>query len=176
MSDDLTRPVALIGSDPGEPPPGVRAVTLTGAGLDDPRMWAERAVGDLDEPVHVVAVADDAPGALFMAAHRTERVVSLVLVDPQVDGADPDHMATMRDVTVPTLVIVSAPTPDSPIDHGQSVAGGVDNGVFVIIDGAAAPTLDTRPESVLEWASAFMSIAEGLSESRTDLITTHDES
>lgn len=176
MSEDLTRPVTLIGSDPGAPPPGLRAVTLTGVDPADPRAWAEHAAGLLDESVHVVAVAADAPGALFLAANRAERVVSLVLIDPEVHGDDPEHVTTMRAVTVPTLVIVSAPTPDAPIEQGQAVAGGVDNGVFVIIDGTAAPTLESRPESVLEWSSAFMSIAEGLAETRTDLITIPDES
>ncbi|MGO1166978.1 MAG: alpha/beta fold hydrolase [Janibacter sp.] len=170
MTDDLDRPVALTGVAPGDAPPGITAVTVSGG---DREQWASNAAGRLDEAAHVIAIGADAPGALSLAAHHAERVVSLVLVDPEVQPEDPEHLATMAEVTVPTLVIASAPTPGHPVAEAQSVAGGVDNGVFVIIDGAEAPTLVTRPESVIEWASAFMSIAEGLAETRHDLITTH---
>lgn len=171
--DDLTRPVALVGGDHGSPPEGVRAVAAAGADRDG---WAQQAAGQLDRSSHVIAIGGDAPGALTLAADHAPRLVSLVLVDPEVDVADPEHAATMSRVTVPTLVIASAPTPTSSIEQPQSIAGGVDNGVFVIIDGAAAPTLVTRPASVLEWSSAFMQIAEGLAETRSDLISPSDES
>ena len=168
MTDDLTRPVVLIGRAPGDAPPGLTAVTVTG---DDRVQWASGAAGELAEAVHVVAIGADAPGALSLAARHVERVVSLVLVDPEVQPEDPEHLRTMDEVGVPTLVIASAPTPDHPVEQAQSVAGGVDNGVFVIIDGSEAPTLVNRPASVIEWANAFMSIAEGLAETRNDLIT-----
>lgn len=173
MTDDLTRPVALIGADPGAAPPGMTVVTVTG---DDRAQSADSAAGQLAEAAHVVAIGADAASALSLAVRHVERVVSLVLVDPEVQLDDPVHLTTMDAVTVPTLVIASAPTPDHPVDEAQSIAGGVDNGVFVIIDGAAAPTLVNRPESVIEWASAFMSIAEGLADTRNDLITTADKS
>lgn len=173
MTDDLTRPVALVGADPGQVPAGVDAVRVTAPGRAE---WATAAAGKLTEAAHVIAIGADAPGALSLAAHEAGHVVSLVLVDPQVDVEDPEHATTMSAVTVPTLVIASAPQPESPVDEAQSVAGGVDNGVFVIIDGSEAPTLVNRPASVLEWAGAFMSIAEGLAETRTDLITMRDES
>lgn len=173
MTDDLTRPVALIGADPGAPPPGMATLTVTGA---DRAQRANAAANQLTTASHVLAIGSDVPGALSLAADHVERVVSLVLVDPDVEPDDPEHLATMGRVTVPTLVIASAPTPDHPIEQAQSVAGGVDNGVFVVIDGAEAPTLVNRPASVIEWASAFMQIAEGLAETRTDLITASDES
>lgn len=169
MTDDLTRPVALVGTDPGDAPPGLTAVTVRDG---DRYVWAAAAADRLSEAAHVIAVGEDADGALSLAADHAGRVVSLVLVDPDVQPQDPEHLATMRRVGVPTLVIASAPTRDHPIEQAQSVAGGVDNGVFVIIDGAEAPTLVSRPASVIEWASAFMSIAEGLAETRDDLIIT----
>lgn len=173
MTDDLARPVVLIGADPGAPPPGMTIVTVTG---DDRDQCADSAADRLAEAAHVVAIGADAVSALSLAVRHVERVVSLVLVDPDVQPDDPDHLATMARVSVPTLVIASAPTPDHPVEEAQSIAGGVDNGVFVIIDGSAAPTLVNRPASVIEWASAFMQIAEGLAETRTDLITTADKS
>lgn len=173
MIDDLTRPVTLMGTTPGDAPPGLTAVTVVGDGRE---AWAASAADQLAEAAHVVAIGADAPGALLLAARHVERVVSLVLVDPEVQPEDPGHLTTMDEVSVPTLVIASAPTPDHPVEQAQSVAGGVDNGVFVIIDGSEAPTLVNRPASVIEWASAFMSIAEGLAETRTDLITTADKS
>ena len=156
MTDDLTRPVALMGTDPGDAPPGLSAFTVPGG---DRGQWAAAAADLLHEAAHVIAIGGDADGALSLAADHLERVVSLVLVDPDVQPEDPEHLATMRRVNVPTLVIASAPTPDHPVEQAQSIAGGVDNGVFVIIDGAEAPTLANRPASVVEWASAFMSIA-----------------
>lgn len=173
MTDDLTRPVALIGTDPGAPPPGMTTITVSG---DDRDQSADSAAAQLAEAAHVVAIGADAPGALSLAARHVEHVVSLVLVDPDVRLDDPVHLTTMDAVTVPTLVIASAPTPDHPVEEAQSIAGGIDNGVFVIIDGSEAPTLVNRPASVIEWASAFMSIAEGLAEARNDLITTVDKS
>lgn len=169
MTDDLIRPVALIGTAPGDAPSGLLAITVTGG---DREQWATDASDRLSEAAHVIAIGEDAPGALSLAARHAEHVVSLVLVDPEVQPDDPEHLTTMSRVRVPTLVIASAPTSDHPVEQAQSVAGGVDNGVFVIIDGAEAPTLVNRPESVLEWAGAFMSIAEGLAETRHDLITT----
>lgn len=165
--NDLTRPVALVGTDPGTPPEGLMAVPVSAG---ERSRWAAEAAGQLTEAAHVIAIGADAAGALTLAADSAPHVVSLILVDPEVDLDDPEHEAAMSRVAVPTLVIASAPTPDSPIDQPQSIAGGVDNGVFVIIDGAAAPTLVNRPASVLEWSGAFMSIAEGLAEARTDLI------
>lgn len=171
--NDLTRPAALVGADPGTTPDGLVAIRSSG---DDRGAWADGAAAQIAEATHVIAVGGDAPGALTLAASHPERLVSLVLVDPAVDVDDPEHAATMRRITVPTLVIASAPTPDAPVDEPQSIAGGVDNGVFVIIDGVSAPTLVNRPASVLEWSSAFMAIAEGLAETRTDLVTVRDES
>lgn len=173
MTDDLTHPVALIGADPGAPPPGMMVVTATG---EDREQTADSAAGQLAEAAHVVAIGADASSALSLAVRHVERVVSLVLVDPDVQQDAHDHVATMAEVSVPTLVIASAPTPDHNVEKAQSIAGGVDNGVFVIIDGCEAPSLVNRPASVLEWASAFMEIAEGLAETRADLITASDES
>lgn len=171
--EDLHRPVALVGGDRGGAPDEIVTVTVTAESRDE---WAAEAVERLPEGAHLIVIGADAPGALTLAAEHAEWVVSLILVDPEVDVDAPEHTTTMGRVTVPTLVIASAPTPDAPIDQPQSIAGGVDNGVFVVIDGAAAPTLVNRPTSVLEWSSAFMEIAEGLAESRTDLISQRDES
>lgn len=168
--DDLTRPVALVGADLGPPPEGLGVIPVA---ADERGQWAADAAGRLTEATHVVAIGADAPGALTLAADHAPHVVSLILVDPEVDLEDPEHETTMGRITVPTLVIASAPTPQASVEQPQSIAGGVDNGVFVIIDGAAAPTLANRPTSVLEWSGAFMSIAEGLAETRTDLITAH---
>lgn len=170
---DLTRPVAVVGTDHGHAPDGAAVVAVA---HEDRVAWASGAAEQITSASHVIAVGADAPGALTLAARHAGRVVSLVLVDPEVDLGDPEHAETMTQVEVPTLVIAAAPTPETSVEQSQSIAGGVDNGVFVIIDGADVPMLLTRPASVLEWSSAFMEIAEGLAEARTDLITPRDES
>lgn len=172
MMQQLSSPAALAGADPGTPPEGVAAIRVRAG---DREAWAADVAEQLTRSAHVIAVGEDVQGALVLAAEHAEHVVSLVLIDPRVDLDDPRHAATMDRVGVPTLVIASAPTETTPIDEPQSIAGGVDNGVFVVIDGAAAPTLANRPESVLEWSSAFMEIAEGLAETRTDLIVSSDD-
>ncbi len=114
-------------------------------------------------PVHVVAAGTAVPRALLLAARRPELVVSILAADPEVDEADPAYWELLKQVHTPTLVVVAAPRPDTDTSQAQTVAGGVDNGVMVIVDGTAAPVHRSNPRSFAEWVTAFMSIAEGLS-------------
>ncbi|MFI7484108.1 alpha/beta fold hydrolase [Kocuria sp. M1R5S2] len=128
--------------------------------------WVENAAAHIRAegiaPLHALVAGDVAYGALLLGARHPELLTSLVISDPLVDENDEQYWDTLRDVHVPTLVIASAPEPDTDITKPQTVAGGVDNGVFVIIDGTSAPAHRTRPASFNEWASSFMTIAEGL--------------
>jgi pimeloyl-ACP methyl ester carboxylesterase len=121
---------------------------------------AEHAAGG---PVHVVAAGTAVPRALLLAARHPELVVSILAADPEVDEADPTYWEVLRQVRTPTLVVVAAPDPDTDTSQAQTVAGGVTNGVMVIVDGTAAPVHRSNPRSFTEWVTAFMSIAEGLS-------------
>lgn len=134
--------------------------------LDD-EAWLERAAGTIADrldggPVHVIAAGAAVPRALLLAARRRDLVTSILAGDPEVDESDPGYWELLGQVHAPTLVVVAAPDPDTDTSGAQSVAGGIDNGVLVIVDGAVAPTHRSRPESFTEWATAFMVIAEGL--------------
>ena len=114
-------------------------------------------------PVHLLASGTAVPRALLLAARRPELVVSVLAADPVVDEADPAYWELLRQVQSPTLVVVAAPDADTDTSQAQTVAGGITNGVMVIVDGAAAPVHRSNPRSFAEWVTAFMSIAEGLS-------------
>ncbi len=130
--------------------------------------WLAQAAGAITRhaaggPVHVLAAGTAVPRALLLAARHPELVVSVLAADPEVDEADPAYWEVLRQVQVPTLVVVAAPRPDTDTSMAQTVAGGVPNGVMVIVDGTAAPVHRSNPRSFTEWVTAFMSIAEGLS-------------
>ena len=135
-------------------------------GADDEKWVAEaaRAVAEhaAGGPAHVLATGTAVPRALLLAVRRPDLVTSVLAADPEVDEADPAYWELLRQVHTPTLVVVAAPRPDSDISAAQSVAGGVDNGVMVIIDGRSAPVHRKSSHSFHEWVTAFMSIAEGL--------------
>lgn len=164
-SADLERPIRLASARPIDS--DEFTVVDTSAASDAPT-WARLVSEAIAEaaPVHLVSVGAEAVSALALAAERPQLLTSLVLADPEVPDADDEVAAILARVEVPTLVIASAPTPDSSLVSAQAVAGGVDNGVFVIIDGAETPSLVTRPGSFVEWGTAFMVIAEGLAEQR----------
>jgi pimeloyl-ACP methyl ester carboxylesterase len=113
-------------------------------------------------PAHVIATGPTAHRVLLLAVRRPELVTSVLIADPEVDDADPAYWELLRQVRTPTLVVVAAPERDTDISDAQSVAGGVHNGVMVIIDDCAAPVHRQSPQSFHEWITAFMSIAEGL--------------
>jgi hypothetical protein len=128
--------------------------------------WVAAATEELarrsDLGVHVLAIGAAAYPAIALAARRPELVASLLLGDPQVDLDLDGYQVLLASVTAPTLVIASAPQHEESIEHAQSIAGGIDNGVFVIIDGADVPAHRERGSSFSEWAVAFTEIAEGL--------------
>ena len=133
----------------------------------DDESWVAEATRALVEhtdggPAHVLATGAAVPRVLLLAARRPDLVTSVLAADPEVDEADPAYWELLRQVRTPTLVVVAAPRPDSDISAAQSVAGGVDNGVMVIIDGRPAPVHRKSSHSFHEWVTAFMSIAEGL--------------
>jgi hypothetical protein len=136
-------------------------------GEPDDEAWlaqADVAIGDDFDgrPVHVIAAGTAVPRALLLAARRPDQVISILAGDPQVDESDPAYWELLRQVHTPTLVVVAAPRPDADTSQAQTVAGGIDNGVMVIIDGTTAPVHRSNPRSFAEWVTAFMSIAEGL--------------
>ncbi|OYO18339.1 hypothetical protein CGZ93_15205 [Enemella dayhoffiae] len=170
-NEELNHPVVFVG-DHEATQQGFRALPISARVGDEWLAAVDDGLGS--HPVHLVVAGPDAPGGLRFAAERGGRLISLVLVDPEVDEDDPTYWDTLRAVKVPTLVIAAAPAPNSPVAQAQSVAGGVANGVFVIIDGAEPPSHRTRVDSFVEWGTAFMAIAEGLAPDRPDLDQTQE--
>ncbi|MFI2332240.1 alpha/beta fold hydrolase [Nocardia rhamnosiphila] len=112
--------------------------------------------------VHLLATGATAYGAIALAARYPALVTSLVLGDPEVDPDAPGYGELLAQVAAPTLVIASVPDERVDIAHAQSIAGGIDNGVFVVIDGGTIPAHRERAASFNEWLTAFTVIAEGL--------------
>jgi pimeloyl-ACP methyl ester carboxylesterase len=136
-------------------------------GDPDDEAWLAQAVDAVADrsgggPVHVIASEAAVARALSLAARRPDLVTSIVACDPAVDEADAGHRELLRQVRAPTLVVVAAPGADADTSQAQTVAGGIENGVMVIVDGAVAPVHRSNPHSFAEWVTAFMSIAEGL--------------
>ncbi|MBC7301417.1 MAG: alpha/beta hydrolase [Nocardia sp.] len=112
--------------------------------------------------VHVLATGATAYGAIAFAACHPALVTSLVLGDPEVEPDLPGYGEFLARVIAPSLVIASVPDEHTDIARAQSIAGGIDNGVFVVIDGATIPAHRERADSFNEWVTAFTIIAEGL--------------
>ncbi|MGJ3507787.1 alpha/beta fold hydrolase [Enemella sp. A6] len=141
------------------------------ADVDD-TAWLTAAREALSEtgqghPVHVIAGAAMAARALRLVADQPVATSSLQLVDPDLDTNDPTLRDTMSLVETPTLVVVAAPDRATTFAKAQSIAGGVPNGVMVIIDDQQPPAHRTSPEAFNEWVTAFMHIAEGLYDMRS---------
>ena len=153
-----------LGARTWEPGIGV-ALDVTGppGQMDE---WVEAASSALHEstegPAHILATGTAAYGAITLAALHPEQVKSLILGDPLVDMSVDGFVATLRRVRAPSLVIAAAPDIDTDISIPQSIAGGISNGVFVIIDNTAVPAHQSRSHSFNEWSRSFMNIAEGL--------------
>ncbi|MFK0039409.1 alpha/beta fold hydrolase [Paenarthrobacter sp. NPDC090517] len=128
--------------------------------------WVEAASSALSEsttgPAHILASGTAAYGAIMLAARHPEQIKSVILGDPVVDTSVEGFVATLRRVRAPSLVIAAAPDMDNDISIPQSIAGGIRNGVFVIIDNTAVPAHQSRSHSFNEWSRSFMNIAEGL--------------
>lgn len=186
LADDLvpgrTHPIVAV--DVG---PDATDRFIAQADLDVLPWAAEENAGDLDrwvdalaahlagfgQRVHVLATGPAAYPAIVLAARRPELVMSLLLGDPEVDPETDGYAALLREVAAPTLVIAAAPDADaaspevgaavSPeIAQAQSIAGGIDNGVFVVLDGCPVPAHRERGSSFNEWVTSFTTIAEGL--------------
>ncbi|WP_200949854.1 alpha/beta fold hydrolase [Nocardioides sp. Root151] len=147
--------------------PGDLALDATDPGSVD--RWVEGAVTAVtsrgEGPVHVLATGAAAYGAIVLASRHPELVVSLLLGDPELAhaaGAETERADLLRSIVAPTLVIASAPDPGHGTADAQALAGGIDNGVFVIIDGCRVPAHRERGSSFNEWVSSFTIIAEGL--------------
>ncbi|MEZ2388794.1 alpha/beta fold hydrolase [bacterium RCC_150] len=113
-------------------------------------------------PVHLVASGRAAYATIVLAGRYPELVKSLILADPEVDTSVEGYAHSLQLVQAPSLVIAAVPQADTDIAEPQSIAGGIDNGVFVIIENTAVPAHRTRADSFNEWATSFMNIAEGL--------------
>jgi pimeloyl-ACP methyl ester carboxylesterase len=128
--------------------------------------WVSAAAEGLrDEgttPVHLVASGRAVYGTIVLAGRYPGLVKSLILGDPEVDTSIEGYAHSLQLVQAPSLVIAAAPQADTDIASPQSIAGGIDNGVFVIIENTAIPAHRTRADSFNEWATSFMNIAEGL--------------
>lgn len=136
-------------------------------GVVDDATWVQQAAAAVTDrtdggPVHLLAAGPAVTRALLLAARHPELVTSVLAGDPEVDEDDAAYWELLRQVKTPTLVLVAAPRPDSDTSQAQTVAGGIDNGVMVIVDGCTAPVHRQSPHSFNEWVTAFMSIAEGL--------------
>lgn len=132
--------------------------------------WVDAAVAGITRlsggrRVHVLATGPAAYGAIVLGARHPEVVTSLLLGDPETDPTEQGYAELLAAVTAPTLVVASAPEPGDPaqtVAAAQSIAGGIANGVFVVIDGALVPAHRERGSSFNEWVTSFTIIAEGL--------------
>jgi len=175
-----TRPIGCVHATPGEVTwfneqlDGLAVMpweTSGGSGVDpsDPGSvdrWVADAVGAIrdrgNEPVHVLATGPTAHPAIVLAARHPQLVTSLILGDPEVDHHRAGYAELLRSVCAPTLVIAAAPEATHDAGPAQRIAGGIDNGVFVIIDGCPIPAYRERSSSFNEWVVSFTIIAEGL--------------
>lgn len=128
--------------------------------------WVSAAAAALRDggvtPVHLVASCRAVYGTIVLAGRYPELVKSMILGDPEIDTSIEGYTRSLQLVQAPSLVIAAAPQADTDIAEPQSIAGGIDNGVFVIIENTAVPAHRTRADSFNEWATSFMNIAEGL--------------
>jgi hypothetical protein len=133
--------------------------------------WPDGAQATVEagEQVHVHAAGPDVIDAIRLAIAHPGTVLSLVLAEPE--ALDDTEAALLADVDVPTLVLASAPHPDTDLSAAQHIAGEVENGVFVIIDGSPQPVHLRSAESFREWTASFMAIAEGLAARDGRLLT-----
>lgn len=127
------------------------------------RMWWDdgaRAAVEAGEQVHVFAAGADVRAAVRLAVEFPDTVLSLVLAEPgPVDEATAELLPV---VTVPTLVLAAAPAADTDLSAAQQLAGDINNGVFVIVDGTPKPVHTESRASFTEWSASFVAIAEGL--------------
>ncbi|MBU8865839.1 alpha/beta fold hydrolase [Paenarthrobacter aromaticivorans] len=143
-------------------------VQLPGATISEGQLneWVSAAAAELRDggatPVHLVASGSAAYGTIVLAGRYPCLVKSLILGDPEVDTSIEGYAPALQLVQAPSLVIAAAPRADTDIAGPQSIAGGIDNGVFVIIEDTAVPAHRTKADSFNEWATSFMNIAEGL--------------
>lgn len=177
--DDDTRAYPLVCLHTGPDPAlwfagqveALDAIAVRSRALDatDPasvEAWADDTASVLaalgHERVHLVSTGAAAFGAIALAARRPALVAGLILGDPEVDPEAPGYGDLLAQVRAPSLVIASVPDERVDIAQPQSIAGGIGNGVFVVIDGAMIPAHRERAASFNEWVTAFTLIAEGL--------------
>jgi hypothetical protein len=141
---------------------------IVGATVSEDQLeaWVSGAAAALRDggvtPVHLVASGRAVYGTIVLAGRYPELVKSMILGDPEVVISIDRYARSLQLVHAPSLVIAAAPHADTDINEPQSIAGGIDNGVFVIIENTAVPAHRTRADSFNEWATSFMNIAEGL--------------
>ncbi len=135
------------------------------------RWWDDgaRTAVESGAPTHVFAADHDVAEAIRLAVTHPDVVLSLILAEPAAVPADVADL--LAEVSVPTLVLASAPSADADLAAAQQLAGEIDNGVFVVIDGAPKPVQTERRESFAEWSSSFVAIAEGLAARDGKLLT-----
>lgn len=179
-ADTPQYPIACLGADPGTVTwfqgelDGLESIAWEGGAATQTATTLEAWVAaareaitlDAATRVHLLTTGPAAYGAITLAARHPHLVASLLLGDPDVDPETAGYAETLADVQAPTLVIASAPDPGHATEHAQSIAGGITDGVFVIIDGAQIPAHRERGSSFNEWAVAFTLIAEGLAETQ----------
>ncbi|MGW0002524.1 alpha/beta fold hydrolase [Nocardia grenadensis] len=143
-----------------------RSRALDAADAEHVDAWADEVASAVTalghDRVHLLATGATTYGAIALAARYPALVTSLVLGDPEADPDAPGYGELLAQVAAPTLVIASVPDERVDIAQAQSIAGGIDNGVFVVIDGATIPAHRERAASFNEWVTAFTVIAEGL--------------
>lgn len=137
---------------------GSLVLCCTSARFGDPDAWRERAARVRAEGLEPLT-------DMFLARWFTEGYAGpgidavramLKRVDPEGYAACCDALAVfdvrdrLGDVRVPTLVIAGAEDVATPVDHAETLAGGIPDAELVVVDGAAHLAGLARPRPVTD--------------------------
>lgn len=124
---------------------------------------AIEAIEAFGAPMHLLVSGNDGAVAVRVAVTRPDLVKSLLLADCGAVTPFGDVTADLAMVRAPALVLCASPDGTSGLEASQTLAGQIENGVFVVIHNVDRPAHATRPSSFNAWSSSFISIVEGLS-------------
>jgi 3-oxoadipate enol-lactonase len=146
---------------------GRMVVCCSSAKFPDPRTWAERAAAVRAHGLDPLADAGLArwftPGWL---ARNLERAAAMRAM---LCGQPPEGYATLCEVLermdlrpslpriqAPTLVIVGADDPTTPLEHGKVIASGIPDARLSVVDDAAHLAVIEQPRAVTELILAHL--------------------